>query len=121
MNPNRWPEAVRGSITAFCFSLLVFLTACQSDQPASPYPSTEGLAAAREAQVQTPASTPYDDSPQQRQVYLEAYADGYRSGLTGMNILFRKPNDAASTVRIRGWRDGADAGLKEYFFRKNKR
>ena len=101
--------------------MLVFLAACQSDKTADAYPPVDGLAVARNAQVPLPATTPFDDTPPLRTEYLEAYRDGYRSGLTGMYMTFRKPPNGASTARTKGWQDGGDAGLKEYFFRKNRR
>jgi hypothetical protein len=122
MKPDRRPEPLRGFVVIACFSTLVFLPACQSDRPANVYAApVDGLAVARSAQVPTPATTPFDATPQQRTEYVNAYQDGYRSGLTGMSILFRKPSDTVQTARVRGWRDGADAGLKEYFYRKKKR
>jgi hypothetical protein len=121
MKPDRWFEPVRCFIAILCLSMLVSLTACQSDKSADVYPPVDGLAVARTAPVPTPVTTPFDASPQLRAEYLEAYQDGYRSGLMGMNIIFRKPPKGASTACTRGWQDGGDAGLKEYFFRKNRR
>ncbi len=101
--------------------MLLFLSACQSEPPANVYAPSDDLAAARSAPVPIPATTPFDATPQLRAEYLAAYQDGYRSGLTGMNIQFRKPPDGASDARITGWRDGAAAGLKEHFYQKSRR
>ncbi len=101
--------------------MLVCLSACQSEQPVNVYAPPDDLAVARSAPVPTPATTPFDATPQLRAEYLAAYQDGYRSGLTGTNIQFRKPPDGAPETRITGWRDGSAAGLKEYFYRKHQR
>jgi len=63
------------------------------------------------ADVPMPSTTPFDSSPDSRAAYLEAYRDGYRSGLTSLNVEFRVP-PASDTVRWRGWQDGASAGSK---------
>jgi hypothetical protein len=122
MKQDRRLEPVRCFIALLSLSLLFSLSACQSDQPTNVYPTpVNALGDARDAPVALPATTPFDATPKLRAEYLEAYPDGYRSGLTGMNILFRKPSETTQTVRAKGWRDGADAGLKEYFYRKKRR
>jgi hypothetical protein len=108
-------------MTIIFSSLLAFLAACQSDHSANVPPPADVLADARNAPVPMPVTTPFDATPRLRDEYLEAYRDGYRSGLTGMNIIFRKPPAGGPPARSAGWRDGGDAGLKEYFFRKNRR
>jgi hypothetical protein len=114
-------EFMRLFIAISSLSMLVSLTACQSDKSTDIYPPVDGLAAARSAPVPTPITTPFDASQPLRTEYLEAYRDGYRSGLTGMYLTFRKPTKGASPARTTGWQDGGDAGLKEYFFQKNRR
>lgn len=113
--PGRCFIAVIASLTLFAVS------ACRSDNTARAYPPADALADARTAEVPTPVTTPFDATPKLRSEYLEAYQDGYRSGLTGMNIIFRKPPAGASAALRKGWQDGGDAGLKEYFFRKDRR
>jgi hypothetical protein len=120
MKRNPRLEPVRGSIVIAAFLTLVLLPACQSDRPANIYTPGNSLTVARDATVPVPATTPFDGTPQLRAEYVAGYQDGYRSGLTGMNILFRKPSDTGQTPRARGWREGADAGLKEYFYRKKR-
>ena len=61
--------------------------------------------------VPLPSTTPFDASPDSRTTYLEAYRDGYRSGLTSLNVEFRLPA-SSDTARWRGWQDGAAAGSK---------
>jgi len=85
------------------------------------YTPEDDLAVARSAPVPTPAETPFDANPPLRTEYLDGYRDGYRSGLTGNNILFRKPLPGVPNPRSKGWYAGNDAGLKEYFLRKNRR
>jgi hypothetical protein len=121
MKPDRRLEPGRCFFTLASLSLLVSLSACQADKPANVYAPVDGLAVARSAPVPVPATTPFDGNPQLRTEYLDAYRDGYRSGMTGMNILFRKPPEGVPNPRTKGWRDGADAGLKEYFIRKKRR
>jgi hypothetical protein len=120
MKQDRRFEPVRCFITILAFSLLASLPACQSSRPRNAYAPADGLGDARNAPVPTPATTPFDANPQQKTEYSDAYRDGYRSGLTGMNILFRKPPEGVSNPRTKGWRDGVDAGLKEYFYRKKR-
>jgi len=113
-------DPVRCFIAIFSFAMLLSLPACQSGKPRNVYAPANELAVARSAQVPTPATTPFDANPQLKTEYLDAYHDGYRSGLTGMNILFRKPPEGVPNPRTKGWRDGVDAGLKEYFYRKKR-
>jgi hypothetical protein len=121
MKPDRRNAPVRCFITISSLAMLVFLAACRSDKPAEVYPSEDWLTVTRNAHIPLPLTTPFDNTPQLRTEYLEAYQDGYRSGLTGMYLTFRKPLAGDTTARIKGWQDGGEAGLKEYFFRNNRR
>ena len=120
MKPVRGFEPVRCFIAIPCLALLLGLAACRSDKSAEVYPSQDWLTVVRNAHIPLPVTTPFDNTPPLRAEYLEAYQDGYRSGLTGMYLTFRKPPAEASTASIKGWQDGGDAGLKEYFFRNNR-
>jgi len=121
MKPDRRFEAGRCFTALITLSLLISLSACQSDKPANVYNPEDDLAVARSAPVPTPATTPFDANPALRAEYLEGYQDGYRSGMTGNNILFRKPPAGVPNPRSKGWRAGDDDGLKAYFARKNRR
>ncbi len=71
------------------------------------------LDAVRNADVPVPSVTPFDSKPEERIAYLDAYREGYRSGLASLNVLFHKP-DASDTVRTQGWQAGASAGFSKH-------
>ena len=90
--------------------VVAVLVGCRSPQPISSDDSMQRLAAARVAEVPLPATTPFDSESAARAAYLDAYKDGYRSGLVSLNVLFQAP-DEKDVIRTRGWFDGARAGM----------
>jgi hypothetical protein len=94
-----------------CFASLAF-TGCKS-QSQTGVDASQQLAAARIAEVPLPAATPFDSLPNERTAYLEAYRDGYRSGLVSLSILIGYPaiGDSFYSVRTYGWHSGASAGF----------
>ena len=64
--------------------------------------------------VPLPDATPFDSDKPAREAYLSAYQDGYRSGLTSLNVCYGRPASgytSYSTERTQGWAAGAHAGL----------
>jgi len=123
-----WPfRATRHSLKALdCFTMrllstlltclaVMALAGCKSHSEGSTDPLQE-LAAARIAEVPLPAATPCDSSSYARAAYLEAYRDGYRSGLVPLNVLIGSPaiGDNYYSARTNGWAAGASAGLSAY-------
>ena len=98
----------------FSLPLLLLLGACQSLKRANPGEATPCLAAILSAEVPLPATTPFDSQPEARAAYLEAYCDGYHSGLASLNLLIRKP-EMKDQVRSPGWRAGVAAGFNQHF------
>ena len=105
--------AVRCSAAMFSLPILLLLGACQSLKPVNSDGATPSMAVILSAEVPLPATTPFDSLPGARAAYLEAYCDGYHSGLTSLNMLIRKP-DLKDQVRSQGWRAGVDAGFNQH-------
>ena len=105
---------MRFFIAFLSLPMALLLSACQSQHSATSEDTMQQLDAAREADVPVPSVTPFDSNPEERVAYLDAYRDGYRSGLVSLNVLFHKP-DASDTVRTQGWQAGASAGFGKHF------
>ncbi len=76
------------------------------------------IEAALHAEVPMPSATPFDADPAARGAYLEAYRDGYRSGLLafrsghdGGRYLYPRPDVTHHATRVAGWEAGDQAGL----------
>ena len=93
--------------------ILLLLSGCQSQNAAKGDLATHQLDAARNADVPLPSITPFDATPEARAAYLEAYRDGYRSGLVSFNVLFHQP-EKTDTIRMPGWQAGASAGFSKH-------
>ncbi len=84
---------------------------------AVPKPSDAGerLKAARQLPVKDPASTPYNNDPLAREVYLEEYRAGYRSVLAVVSIDchtgIKGPTFGAFQA---GWNDGKNVATKDH-------
>jgi len=100
---------IRTSATIVSLTVLLVLAACKSPESSSGSFSVHQLEAARKAEVPLPASTPFDEAPNSRAAYLEAYRDGYRSGLVEYKVVFHPP-DAGDAIRQAGWDAGNAAG-----------
>src|SRR6185369_12824691 len=98
-----------------CLAVLT-LAGCKS-QSQTGVDLSQKLAAARGAEVPLPATTPFDSSPNERAAYLEAYCDGYRSGLVSLNVLIGQPVVGTSyySARTNGWQTGVSAGFAKTF------
>jgi hypothetical protein len=98
-----------------CLSALLF-AGCKA-QPQASINISEELAAARVAEVPLPTATPFDSSPTERAAYLEAYRDGYRSGLVSLNVLINEPaaGNTFYSARTNGYFAGERAGFFKHF------
>src|SRR4051794_9606823 len=74
-------HAIRLRRNILCFAVSMGLVGCHSQPQKSSYDPMQQLAAARIAHVPLPATTPFDSAPDARAAYLDAYREGYRSGL----------------------------------------
>jgi|SRR5690242_18573040 len=103
------------TIILVCGAVLI-LAGCKSEPQTGIDPAQE-LAAAKVAVVPLPATTPFDSLPSERAAYLEAYRDGYRSGLVSLNVLIGQPavGDSYYSARTNGWRSGVTAGFSAHF------
>jgi hypothetical protein len=62
-------------------------------------------------EVPLPTLTPYDSDQDARKVYLSAYHDGYKTGLTGFTIRYLFRQQPHLDALISGCYDGQKAGL----------
>jgi hypothetical protein len=63
--------------------------------------------------VPTPASIPFKGTEPSK-AYLDGFADGYRSGRTGISISPFFPDDIAHRdAHVKGWYDGQSQGMRE--------
>jgi len=74
------------------------------------------IAYAYSAVIPLPETTLFDTDPRARTAYLSAYQDGYRSGLTELNMEFGRPREGFSSysyvsARTQGWKAGSLAGF----------
>lgn len=106
-------NVLRGRLMAFVCLFMLALCGCQSNRAAQTVRS-ESVIPNFSAMVPLPDETPFDADPKARTAYLSAYQDGYRSGLTQLNIIFGKPPGGFATysnARMQGW----DAGMEKSF------
>jgi len=77
--------------------------------------SVKRLKAARLLPVKDPASTPYDNDPQAREVYLEEYRAGYRSILAAVDIgCHMGVNGPTFEAYQAGWKAGKEAAASDH-------
>jgi len=107
---------MRAFTTIFICGAVLILAGCKSESRTGIDPVQE-LAAAKVAAVPLPATTPFDSLPGERAAYLEAYRDGYRSGLVSLNVLIGQPavGDSFYSARTNGWQTGVSAGFSAHF------
>ena len=90
------------------------LTGCASNRSAPDGFSFEEyhrrLAATASVEVPLPETTPYDADVEARRAYLDYYRDGYRSGLTGIEITCCLEECPQRRARVAGWYAGQSAG-----------
>jgi hypothetical protein len=60
--------------------------------------------------VPLPTVTPYDSDQDARKIYLSAYHDGYKTGLTGVTIRYLFPQQPHRDALVAGCYDGQAAG-----------
>lgn len=106
---------MRTSVTTFLLAL-VFLSGCRSSSVVDKtWPARQNqIASACSVVIPLPQATPFDADPAARTAFLSAYQDGYRSGLTQLNILFGRPREGFvtySVARTQGWDAGENAGF----------
>jgi hypothetical protein len=65
-----------------------------------------------EIDVPLPTVTPYDSDQDARKIYLSAYYDGYKTGLTGITIRYLFPQQPHRDALVAGCYDGQAAGQK---------
>lgn len=97
-----------------CWTVLI-LAGCKSRSQTGIDPAQE-LAAANVVEIPLPAPTPFDSFPSERAAYINAYRDGYRSGLVSVNVLIGWPavGDRFYSVRTNGWRASVSAGFSAH-------
>ena len=77
--------------------------------------SVKRLEAARQLPVNEPTTTPYDNNPQAREVYLEQYRAGYRSILAAVDIGCHIGVKGSHLKAFQdGWNDGIATGKKDH-------
>jgi hypothetical protein len=106
---------MRTAVTTFLLAL-VFLSGCRSSSVVDKAWTArqDNIAYAYSAVIPLPETTPFDSDSAARTAFLSAYQDGYRSGLTQLNILFGRPREGFvtySVARTQGWDAGEKAGF----------
>jgi hypothetical protein len=106
------PTAIFASVSTY------LLCGCATHQADTTAEYRQLLAIQQDADVALPTETPFDDNAAARQVYLECYRNGFRSGLTGFLLPNGFPPGSYPTARQQGWLHGMSVGWNAWAKRK---